>query len=98
MGLRSVSKVSAPQLVCSGLYSAGDSLFSLYFFKCHNQGWEKSIFDCDILYFLFIECTGAFTFLNEYRIWTCLYFFFQRESIFRIRFFFPGYFISLYLI
>ena len=41
----------------------------------YGQGWEKSIFDCDILYFLFIECTGAFTFLNEYRIWPCLYFF-----------------------
>ena len=35
----------------------------------------KSIFDIDILYFLFIECIGAFTFLNEYRIWSCLYFF-----------------------
>ena len=40
------------------------------------QGWEKSIFDCDILYFLFIECTKAFTFFNECRIWPCLYFFF----------------------
>ena len=29
----------------------------------------------DILYFLFIECIGAFTFLNEYRIWPCLYYF-----------------------
>ena len=27
-----------------------------------NQGWEKSIFNCNILYFLFIECTGALTF------------------------------------
>ena len=32
MGLRGVSKVSAPQLVCLGLYSAGDSLFPLFFF------------------------------------------------------------------
>ena len=34
------------------------------------QGWEKTIvidiIDCDILHFLFIECTGAFTFLNDY--------------------------------
>ena len=28
--------------------------------------------NCNILYFLFIECTGAFTFLNKYRIWPCL--------------------------
>ena len=35
----------------------------------------QSIFDINILYFLFIECIGAFTFLNEYRIWPCLYFF-----------------------
>ena len=52
----------------------------------HTQGWEKSIFDIDILYFLFIECIGAFTFLNEYRIWPCLYFFWL-ESIFDNRFF-----------
>ena len=31
---------------------------------------------CDILYFLFVECTGAFSFLNEYRIRPCLYLFF----------------------
>ena len=30
MGLRGVSRVSAPQLVCSGLYSAGDSLFPFF--------------------------------------------------------------------
>ena len=32
------------------------------------QGWEKSIplLNCDILYFLFIECTGALSCLNEY--------------------------------
>ena len=55
----------------------------------------QSIFDCDILYFLFIECTGAFTFLNEYRIWPRLYFFFGsiRYSIFDS--FCPDYFISL---
>ena len=41
----------------------------------HIQGWEKSIFDCDILYFLFIACIEAFTFLNGYRIWPCLYLF-----------------------
>ena len=42
----------------------------------YGQGWEKSIvIDIDILYFLFIECIGAFTFLNEYQIWPCLYFF-----------------------
>ena len=43
----------------------------------------SSIFDIDILCFLFIECIGAFTFLNEYRIWPCLYFFFglNRYSI-----------------
>ena len=39
-----------------------------------RQGWEKSI-EIDILYFLFIECIGAFIFLNEYRIQPCLYFF-----------------------
>ena len=39
-----------------------------------NQGWEKSIFDIAILYFLFIECNGALTFFNEYQIWPCLYF------------------------
>ena len=32
MSLRGVSGVSAPQLVCSGLYSAGDSLFPFFFF------------------------------------------------------------------
>ena len=56
-----------------------------------QQGWEKSIaIDIglgDILYFLFIEYTGALTFLNEYRIWPCLDFFFRRSSIFHIRFF-----------
>ena len=35
-----------------------------------TQGWKKLIviivIDCDILYFLFIECTGAFTLSNEY--------------------------------
>ena len=39
-------------------------------------------FDCDILYFLFIECTGAFTFLNEYRIclvFIYLFFFFSAQ-------------------
>ena len=46
----------------------------------------QPIFDCDILYFLSIECTGAFTFLNEYRIWPCLHFFFLSAQ-FYIRFF-----------
>ena len=42
----------------------------------HFQGWEKSIvIDIDMFYFFFIECIGAFTFLNEYRIWPCLYLF-----------------------
>ena len=51
-----------------------------------NRLW--SIFDCDILYFLFIECTGAFTFLNEYRIIMALsLLFFRRNSIFHSRFF-----------
>ena len=42
------------------------SIQKLQFRGGQRQGWEKSIFDCDILYFLFIECTGALTFLNEY--------------------------------
>ena len=54
--------------------------------KC-IQGWEKSIvIDIDILYFLFIECIEAFTFLNDYQIWPCLYFF-SVKSIFDNRFF-----------
>ena len=32
-----------------------------------GKNWLQSIFGGDILYFLFIECPGAFTFLNEYR-------------------------------
>ena len=59
-------------------------LCHLRFHEVLARGSEKSIFDCDILYFLFIECTITFTFLNEYGIWSCLYFFFGsiRYSIF----------------
>ena len=52
------------------------------------QGREKSIVGLIdiysllfVLYFLFIECTGVFTFLNEYRIWPCLYFFLVQFDI-----------------
>ena len=42
MSLRGASGVSVPQLVCSGLYSAGDSLFPFLFFlflffRCHDH-------------------------------------------------------------
>ena len=46
-----------------------------------NQGWEKWIFDIAILYFLFIECNGAFTFLNV------VFTFFRLKLIFDDRFF-----------
>ena len=42
--------------------------------KIDCSRYSIAIFDCDILYFLFIECNGAFAFLNEYRIMPCLYF------------------------
>ena len=61
----------------------------------HVQGWEKSIFDSAILYFLFIECIGAFNFMDKYRVWPCLYFFFGAIPYSIFDSFCPGYFISL---
>ena len=60
----------------------------------HKQGWEKSIvINIRLRYsLLFFECTGAFTFLNEYQI--CLVCtLFRRNSIFHIIFYSygPGY-------
>ena len=51
-------------------------------FKTYAKGWEKLIvinIRLHILYFMFIECTGAFTLLNDYRIWLSLYFFFSAQ-------------------
>ena len=52
--------------------------------KNYTQSGLGKLIVIDILYFLLIECTGAFTFLNEFRIWPCLDFFFGaiRYSIF----------------
>ena len=55
MGLRGVSRVSAPQLVCSGLYSAGDSLFPLFFLGVTTMRVVL------VLFFLFVcVCTTIF--------------------------------------
>ena len=53
------------------------SLQKLNMAHCYTLtlGLGKSVFDCDIPYFLFIKCTGAFTFLNQYRICLVLTFF-----------------------
>ena len=56
MGLRGVSKVSVPQLVCSGLYSAGDSLFPLFFFfRCHDHAC------CSCFFFLQVRSASLIT-------------------------------------
>ena len=55
MSLRGVSRVSAPQLVCSGLYSAGDSLFPFLFFFLGVTTMRVAL-----VFFVFFVCTTIF--------------------------------------
>ena len=60
-GLRGVSRVSAPQLVCSGLYSAGDSLFPLFFLGVTTARVVLVFFFVCVTY-LHIACFNALSF------------------------------------
>ena len=64
MSLRGVSRVSAPQLVCSGLYSAGDSLFPFFFLGVTTMRVALVFFFfffC-VYYYLHIACFNALSF------------------------------------
>ena len=93
MGLRGVSRVSAPQLVCSGLYSAGDSLFPLFFFGCYDHACCSCffIFVC-VYYYLHIACFNAlslcrlllslsFSFCKCVRRCLLFFFFFKNKQL-----------------
>ena len=67
MSLRGVSRVSAPQLECSGLYSAGDSLFPFFFFFFLGVTTMRVAL-VFFFFFFFFFCVCLCVLLSSYRM------------------------------